>query len=380
MQGHADAETAHATHAPTMHPGAHNGAPPVSGARPPGARVWTTKQLAELLKAELRGPEDLRIERLDALDRSDERTLTFVRDAKRAAQWAASRAAAAIVTRGVDLEAAPGKAILVVDDADRATITVLEILTPPTHFPGVGSHAQASIDPSAVIDPTAAIGPFVTIGPRTVVGPRVVLHSGVTLGADVRIGEDTELRAGVVVEDRCVIGARVRLHANSVIGADGFGYRPSADGKSLAKIPHAGNVEIHDDVEIGANTNIDRGKFGPTVVGAGTKIDNLVQIGHNCLVGRSVIICGVAAIAGSVRVGDGAILGGGVRIADNLSIGAGARIGAASGVMDDVPPGQTWAGYPARPIAEAMKVLAGMSRLPELIKQVKRLEREAREQ
>jgi UDP-3-O-[3-hydroxymyristoyl] glucosamine N-acyltransferase len=344
------------------------------------ARGWTTGQLAALLGAELVGPSTLRIERLDAIDHADASSVTFVRDAKRAAQWEASRAAAAIVTRGVELEPGEGRALLIVDDADRATISVLETLTPPTHMPRPGAHPTAIIDPSATVDPTAAIGAYVVIGPRTTVGASAVLHAGVALGADVRVGEGCELRAGVVVEDRCVLGKRVRLHANVVIGADGFGYRPSADGKALIKIPHAGNVEIGDDVEVGANTTIDRGKFGPTTVGAGAKIDNLVQIGHNCRIGRSVIVCGAAAIAGSVTVGDGAILGGGTRFADNLFIGAGARVGGGSGVMDNIPAGETWAGYPARPIGDTMRIVAATAKLPELLRQVKRLARESREE
>lgn len=350
-------------------------------ARANGAtRGWTSGQLATLLGAELVGPPDLRIERLDAIDHADRSSVTFVRDAKRAAQWEHSRAAAAIVTRGIEVEPGEGRALLIVDDADRATIAVLESLTPPTHMPRAGVHPTAVIDPSATVDPSAAVGPFVTVGPGTTVGARTALHAGVTLGAGVRVGEDCELRAGVVVEDRCSLGARVRLHANVVIGADGFGYRPSADGRSLVKIPHAGHVEVHDDVEVGANTTIDRGKFGPTIVGAGAKIDNLVQIGHNCRIGRSVIVCGAAALAGSVSVGDGAILGGGTGIADNLSIGAGARVGARSGVMDDIPAGETWAGYPARPIGDTMRIVAATSKLPELLRQVKRLARESREE
>lgn len=370
-----------ATHAHAHDPRTHAEHPAGPSLRMNGQRRgWTTGQLAELLGAELIGPADLRIERLDAIDHADASSVTFVRDAKRVPQWDHSRAAAAIVTRGVEIRAGEGRALLIVDDADRATIAVLETLTPPTHAPRTGVHPSAVIDPSARVDATAAVGPGVTIGPRTTVGARTVLHAGVTLGADVRIGEDCELRAGVVVEDRCALGSRVRLHANAVIGADGFGYRPSADGRSLVKIPHAGNVEIGDDVEVGANTAIDRGKFGPTVVGAGAKIDNLVQIGHNCRIGRGVIVCGAAALAGSVTVGDGAILGGGTGIADNLSIGAGARVGARSGVMDNIPAGETWAGYPARPIGDTMRIVAATAKLPELLRQVKRLARESREE
>jgi UDP-3-O-[3-hydroxymyristoyl] glucosamine N-acyltransferase len=357
---------------------AHSGSHPAhaNGA----ARGWTTGQLARLLEAELVGPSNIRIDRLSAIDHADRESVTFVRDAKRAAQWPSSRASAAIVTRGVEVEPGDGRALLIVDDADRATITVLETLTPVTHTPRQGVHPSAVIDPTARVDPTAAIGPFVVVGPRTIVGARTVLHPSVSLGADVRVGPDCELRSGVVVEDRCTLGAKVRLHANVVIGADGFGYRPNADGTALIKIPHAGNVEIGDDVEIGANTTVDRGKFGPTTIGSGAKIDNLVQIGHNCQIGRSVIICGAAALAGSVTVGDGAILGGRTGVADNLSIGAGAKIGGGAGIMSSIPAGETWAGYPARPIGETMRIVSVTAKLPELMKQVKRLVRESREE
>lgn len=337
---------------------------------------WTTGDLAARLRAELIGPADLRVSRLDALDRADEHTLTFIRDAKYAAGWASSKAAAAIVSRGLPVSPAPGRALLIVEDADRALIQILEALTPPTHVP-VGQSPAAVIDPTARVDRTACLGPCVVVGPRTVVGPRAVLHAGVVLGADVRVGPECELRAGVVVEDRCVLGARVRIHANSVIGADGFGYRPSPDGAGLLKIPHAGHVEIGDDVEIGANANIDRGKFGPTTIGQGAKIDNLVQIGHNCRIGRSCIICGACGISGSVTLGDGVVLAGGVGVADNVTIGAGAKVGARSGVMNDIPPGEEWVGYPAYPVRTMMRIVAAQKRLPEALQQLKRIFRDS---
>lgn len=348
-----------ATHAHAHDPRTHAEHPAGPSLRMNGQRRgWTTGQLAELLGAELIGPADLRIERLDAIDHADASSVTFVRDAKRVPQWDHSRAAAAIVTRGVEIRAGEGRALLIVDDADRATIAVLETLTPPTHAPRTGVHPSAVIDPSARIDATAAVGPGVTIGPRTTVGARTVLHAGVTLGADVRIGEDCELRAGVVVEDRCALGSRVRLHANAVIGADGFGYRPSADGRSLVKIPHAGNVEIGDDVEVGANTAIDRGKFGPTVVGAGAKIDNLVQIGHGVQIGRVCLLAGQVGIGGSSVVGDGVMMGGQAGIADNLKVGPGAKLAAKTGVLSDLPAGEAVFGTPALPVRMALRAHA----------------------
>lgn len=342
-----------------------------------GTTGWTTGELASRLRAELRGPADMPITRLDAIDRADGATLTFIRDAKYAALWRESRAGAAVVSKNIEVSAPQGRALLVVEDADRAFIEMLEVLTPPTCQPAVGVHPTASVDPSARVDATARVGPSVNVGPGVVVGARTSLHAGVSLGAGVRVGSDSELRAGVVVEDRCVLGDRVRVHANAVIGADGFGYRASADGRALVKIPHAGHVEVGDDVEIGANANIDRGKFGPTVIGAGTKIDNLVQIGHNCRVGRSVIICGACGVSGSVTIGDGAVLAGGVGVADNVTIGAGAKVGGGSGVMNDIPAGEEWVGYPAQPVRTTMRIVAAQRQLPDLIQQVRRLMRKS---
>ncbi len=171
------------------------------------------------------------------------------------------------------------------------------------------------------------------------------------------------LHPHVSVLDRCIIGNDCVLHAGVAIGADGFGYRPSPDGRGLLKIPHIGNVVIGDHVEIGANSCVDRAKFGSTTVGNGTKIDNLVQIAHGCRVGRSCIICGQTGMAGSVIVGDGVIIGGGVGVADNVEIGSGARIAALSGVTGNVPAGQTWMGAPAAPAGEWRRTYAAMRRM-----------------
>lgn len=336
----------------------------------------TVGELASKLGAELSGPASLTIERLDTLDRADERTLTFIRDERFAARWEESRAGAAIVTRGVEPHGhdPSRRALLVVDDADRALIAVLETLAPAHAGPPAGVHATAVVDPSAQVDPSARIGPRVVIGAGSWVGAGATLHAGVVLGAGAVIGEACDLRSGVVVEDRCVLGARVIVHPNAVIGADGFGYRPGTSpdgGKALLKVPHAGAVQVGDDVEIGACTTIDRGKLGPTVVGAGTKIDNLVQVGHNCVIGRMCVICGAVGLAGSVTLGDGVTLGGGVGVKDGVTIGAGSMVAARAAVMDDIPPGQAWAGYPARPVKETMRIVAATSKLPDLLRELR---------
>lgn len=350
-----------------------NGATATARAKPARFR-YTTGQIARALNARLVGSPDVEIQRLDAMDHADAATLTFIRDAKRAAGWPRCAAAAAIVSKGVDI-ADDARPILIVDDADHALIAVLETLTPPTASPERGAHPTAFIDPAASVHESAHIGPGAVVGARSVIGAGATLFANVVVGADVRIGEGAELRAGVVIEDRCVVGARTRIHPNAVIGADGFGYRPDPATRALIKIPHAGNVEIGDDVEIGAGAAIDRGKFGPTVVGSGSKIDNLVQIGHNCRIGRSCIICGCCALAGSVVVGDGAVLAGGVGVADNIEIGAGARVGARSGVMNNIPAGESWVGYPAEPARETLKKVAAVRSLPQALKDLRRVQR-----
>ncbi len=334
----------------------------------------TTGELAQRLGAELVGPADLRVRGAQALEHAGPEDLTFIRDGKNAPGWATSRAAAAVTTRGVEVAArADGSgALLFVEDADRAMIALLEQLTPERSLPPEGVHGSAVIDASASIGSGVRVGPNVVVGAGAEVGDGVSLHAGVWIGAQAKVGGGSELRAGVVVEDRCVVGRGVIIHPNSVIGADGFGYRPSEDGRSVVKIPHAGWVEIGDGVEIGACTTVDRGKFGPTIVGAGTKIDNQVQIGHNCRIGRSCIICGAVGVAGSVEIGDGVTVGGGVRIRDNVKIGSGATLAGGSGVGGDMPAGATWFGVPARDATTAQRDMLATMGLAETLRDIRK--------
>lgn len=333
-----------------------------------------------MLGAELRGPGGTRLTRLDSLDRADERTLSFVRESRYVAEAAAGRAGALLVSRSAvegpylldTLLRGGTRSVLIVPDADGAVLRLLrELADDPLAPPQVMGHR--SVHPEARVDPTAHLGAHVVVGPRSVIGAGSIVHANAVIGADVTIGERTVLHASVVVQDRCVIGSGCIVHPGVVIGADGFGYRPSPDGRGIDKIPHVGNVTIGDLVEIGANTCIDRGKFGATRIGDMTKIDNLVQIGHNCTIGRGCLICGGSGLAGSVTLQDGVTLGGGVGIADGVTIGRGAGIGAMSGVMHDVPPGETWAGLPARPSRQAMRIFSAMDQLPELVKRAKKL-------
>jgi len=245
----------------------------------------------------------------------------------------------------------------VVDDAEVGLMLLLESVAAELRpAPAAGIHPDASVDDSASIAADAFVAARAVVGPNS------------------RIGEGAIIHAGAVIGDRCSIGARTIVHSGAVIGAEGFGFRPDPDTGLPRRVPHLGHVEIGDDVEVGACSCVDRGKFGPTRIGDGTKIDNLVQIAHNVTIGRGVIIAGQAGLAGSVKVGDGAILGAQVGVAEHVSIGAGARIAATSGVMRDIPAGEDYAGTPARPARQTLREVAALRRLPELVASMPRRE------
>jgi len=248
----------------------------------------TTGSIAASLPAELIGPSDIGIRGVESVDAADPGELTFIRSTRFAHKWATSRASAALVTRGVEVHGHdPSKrALLIVDNADLAMISILRLFAPRSAGLKPGVHPTAIVDPSARIGQGVHIGPWCSVGPGAVIGDGCVLFSSVTIGEEVSVGAITRLHPGVRVLDRCTIGAACELWPNVVIGADGFGYVPSPDRRGLLKVPHIGTVEIGDGVDIGACTCVDRGKFGATVIGAGTKIDNHVQIGHNTRIGR----------------------------------------------------------------------------------------------
>jgi UDP-3-O-[3-hydroxymyristoyl] glucosamine N-acyltransferase len=223
----------------------------------------------------------------------------------------------------------------------------------------------------ARIGDQVSIGAWVVVGDGALVGDRVRLDPHVTVGAGVTVGDDSHLYPGVTLYSGTEVGARVRVHAGARLGSDGFGYvfRNGAH----EKIPHVGRCLIEADVEIGANSTIDRGSIDDTVIGAGTKIDNLVHVGHNVRIGRLCLLMAQVGVAGSVRIEDGCILAGQVGVSGHLAIGRGARLAAQAGVFGDVPAGETWSGYPARPHREALRAQAAMFRLPSLLRGLERL-------
>lgn len=333
----------------------------------------TTGAIASHLGGELLGSADIVINRMDRLDAAGPGSLTFVRDKKFAPGWLTSAASAALCGPDADLHPGTGRAIIRVPDADLAVAAVLEMLAPPVVRPVTGIHNTACVDPSAQIAPDVAIGPQCVVGAGVRIGAGTVLHAHVSVMDETTIGSQCELYPGVVVRERCEIGSRVILNANVVIGTDGFGYRPAPDGSGLMKITHVGTVRIEDDVDLGAGTCVDRGKFAATVIGKGTKIDNLCQIAHNCIIGKHCVIAAMGAIAGSTIVGDGVMMGGKVAIRDGITIGAGAKLMACTAVMENVPAGATWAGVPGRDAGSALREVAAIRKLPDLVKRMRKL-------
>lgn len=334
----------------------------------------TTASIAAAVDGDLQGPGDLAIGGLDDMAGAQRGQLTFIGSDKYAQRWADCQASAALVSRGIALEPGEGRALIVVDDADLAMARVLALFQPPVAVPAQGIHETAVIDPTARLGKNVRIGPHCHVGPGASIGDETILHAHITVMAQASVGSGCVLYPGVVIRERCILGDRCILHPNASIGADGFGYRPemTEQGPRLVKIPQIGIVRLGHDVEIGANTCIDRAKFSQTVIGDGTKIDNLVQIAHNCRIGRMCVIAGCVAMAGSVTVGDGVVIGGGCQIADHLTIHDRATLAGSTHLMNDVPAGETWAGIPGRPYKQAAREYAAIRRLPDLVKQAKR--------
>ncbi len=332
-------------------------------------RRLTAGQVAERLNARVEGDAERVLRGVATLALAQPDQLSWLGHAKYAAELAATRAGAVLLPSGSS--AAPaGCVVLRVDDPDQARCEALRIFAPPEIRVPAGVHATAVVEASAQVE-GACIGPRVFVGAGARIGAGAQLHAGVYVGPETSIGVDCVLWPNVVVRERVTIGARVVIHPNTTIGADGFGYLPR--GGRLLKIPQVGTVCIEDDVEIGANSTIDRAQSGVTRIGRGTKIDNLVQVGHNCDVGELCLLVGQCGLSGSTVLGRGVVLAGQVGVADHLHIGDGAQVGAQSGVREDLPGGQRYLGTPARPWRETAQLFVALAKLPELAAQVRKL-------
>lgn len=330
----------------------------------------TAAQIAEQLRGEVLGDGSVQLTGFAPADCARPGDLTFAEKDTHFAAAEQSEAAAILVSEAFT---STRKVIIRVKNARVAMARVLPLFFPPDPTPP-GIHPAATIDASAQVDPTAHIGPDCVVGPRTRIGARSVLLGGNHIGRDCQLGDDVTLFPNVVIYPRTQIGHRVSIHAGTVIGSDGYGY--VFDEGRHRKVLQAGNVVIQDDVEIGANAAIDRGALGSTVIGQGTKIDNLVHIAHNVVIGRHCLIMGQAGFAGSTRLGDYCVIASQSGIAGHLKLGNQAMVGAKSGVMRDIPDGGVVLGIPASPDKQAKRQMIAVQHLPEMIQRLRELEKE----
>lgn len=319
-------------------------------------------EIATFLGGELIGDPHLVIRGLSGIKEAQPGDLTFVANPKYFPLVEKTQATAIICPLTMSAE---GRVLIRVENPSLAFAKAAEIFLgePVPLFQGI--HATAIIDKQAKLGKGVAVGPYAVVAKGAQIGDRTMIGSNAYIGYDVTLGEDCLIYPNVVIRERSLLGNRVVVHSGTVIGADGFGY-VNVDGKHQ-KIPQVGIVEIQDDVEIGANVTIDRARFDKTMIGAGTKIDNLVQIAHNVRVGKNCIIISQAGISGSTVLEDNVILTGQVGLAGHLTIGAGAVVAAKSGVSNSIPPGEVYWGYPAKPQQEARRVNACVQRLPHYV-------------
>jgi len=333
--------------------------------------VTTIRQLATLVHGAVVGDADLVIRGARPLLDAQADDVTFLEKKNGAAQLAQSKASAAVVPTDFH---ADGKVLIQVADPLLAFITIFGFLKGNTTPRTTGIHPRAILDDSACIGDDPTIHANAIVGANTVIGKRCRIHAGVVIGNNCRLGDDVVLFPNAVLYDDTVLGDRVIVHANAVLGADGFGYR-FQQGRHV-KVPQLGNVVVGDDVEIGAGSAIDRGTFQSTTIGDGTKIDNLVQIAHNCRIGKHNAFAAQVGIAGSCITGNYVFMGGMAGVKDHITIGDGALVGAGSGVIHDVPPGGRMFLYPAHEEREAGRIIACLRRLPSMRKSLLRVLKE----
>jgi UDP-3-O-[3-hydroxymyristoyl] glucosamine N-acyltransferase len=329
-------------------------------------------EIAGVVGGTWEGGSDPELTGVAPLERAGPTDLSFLAHPRYQSYVDASRAAAILVTSALADRTPSHLPRIVVADVHRALADLLPRLYPPP-VQKAGIHATAVVGRSVVIGEGVSVGPYAVIGDRTVIGNRARIGAHVVVGDDCDVGEDVVLHPHVTLYPRVALGARSILHTGVRAGVDGFGY--AFTGTGHRKVPQVGRCVIGTDVEIGANTTIDRGSIGTTEIGNGVKIDNLVHIAHNVRIGDLSIIVAQVGIAGSTTIGKGVTLAGQAGVPGHTTIGDGATIAAQAGVFGDVPPGETWSGYPARPHREALRSQAGLARLPRILTRIRALER-----
>ncbi|MEX2286412.1 MAG: UDP-3-O-(3-hydroxymyristoyl)glucosamine N-acyltransferase [Planctomycetaceae bacterium] len=335
----------------------------------------TAQELAAIIKGEVHGDAQVLIDDGRTVERAGRRHVVFAGSEAFLKKLGGCRAGAAIITRSLfkpEHLAVGIPAIIVVDDAQRAFGAALQHFRPPRARRMIGISPDAYVSPSATVGENTCIHPGAFIDDDVAIGRNCDIYPGVFIGAASRLGDDVTLYPNVVVYGNVSLGDRVTIHACAVIGADGFGYR--LHGGKREKVPHFGAVRIENDVEIGACSTIDRAMIGETIIGEGTKIDNLVMVAHNCELGKHNILASLVGLAGSVSTGDNVICAGQVGVADHVHLGEGCVLGSKTGAHKDVPAGETHLGMPSQPAAEAMKVIMSQQKLPALLRTVRKLE------
>ncbi|HEX6790647.1 MAG TPA: UDP-3-O-(3-hydroxymyristoyl)glucosamine N-acyltransferase [Candidatus Krumholzibacteria bacterium] len=335
-----------------------------------GERCYKLGELAVLVGGELEGDADLVIRGVAGIREAQPGDITFVANPRYEEFVEATRASAILAGHGLSA----GIPLVRVNDPYYAYFQVLNLFAGDTAARYArGVHPQASIDPAARIGSDVCIGPFCHVGAGASIGDGTTLVAGVFVGDGARVGERCLIYSHVTIREGCRIGDRVILQPGVVVGSDGFGF--ARKGASYQKIPQIGIVVIEDDVELGANTCVDRATTGETRIRRGTKIDNLVQIAHNVALGEDTVIAAQTGISGSTEVGRGVVMGGQVGVGGHVTVGDGAVVGAQAGVTKSVAPGTTVSGYPAREHSAARRIQAHIAMLPELFRRVKALER-----
>ena len=325
-------------------------------------KSYSIQEINEILNGIIIGDTSIKITAPEELELAIVSDISIIGHKKYEKFWANSKACAAIINEDISIEPGENRAFIKVQNADLAMSQVLELFAPPTPLFSIDIHPTAIIDKTAIIGNGTRIGAGSYIGPKVQLGENVTIYPNVTILDECTIGKNTVIWSGAVVRERCHMGSDCIIHPNATIGADGFVFRPDPQ-RGLVKIPQIGNVILGNNVEIGANTCVDRGKFSSTVLGDGCKIDNLIQIGHNSKLGRFCIMAGQSGLAGSVTLGNGVLIGGSASITDHVTIGDGAIIGGGSGVTKDIPGGKTMLGYPAIEARDALKQWAILKRL-----------------
>ena len=335
--------------------------------------IITAAQIAQQFRGEVLGDGSIQLSGFASADCARAGDLTFADSQAYIAAVEQSQASAILVSGNL---ASTKKVTIRVPNVRVAVARLLPIFFPPDE-PVPGIHPTASIAASAQFDPTAQIGPHCIVGAQVRVGTRSVLMGGNHIARDCQIGDDTCLFPNVVLYSKTQVGNRVTIHAGTIIGSDGYGY--VFDEGKHRKVLQVGRVIIHDDVEIGANSAIDRGALGDTIIGQGTKIDNLVHVAHNVAMGRHCLVMGQVGFAGSTQLGDYCVVASQSGIAGHLKLGKQVTVGAKSGVMRDIPDGETVLGVPAAPDKQTKRQMIALTQLPELIRRTRELERQLAE-